>query len=411
MLLGAFINFGHSEPPIKMSKVWLNDVPAYAGLAAVDAYIGATEPRQDGNIEYGGAHVIEDLIAGRPVRLKATSYGTDCYPRKDIDTYISLKTVNQAYMYNPRNAYQNYGVATNSSERTLFTYMGKLLPHYGNATYSSAGQLSPLLKDPKLRTIGIGTRIFLGGAPRLCGLGGHPVQDQFAVKNGVPVARPAHLAVIGDLKQMSSEFVRALNFKNYGVSLGRRPRRPDPDTGRGRDALRLGPGRPDLRSGARLCHPIQDPQADPRGQLRRASLREHRDQRQEGQDLLAVLVREGKAVAETLKKQIAKGEFLLTQAVAPLPEGEGQGPLDVIAKRRCADGHEEVSADLHTRSWSNEPITYRMVKDFDLMINILRAEIDEGGQMLDRDGGKAPDPEGGEYLKDAGSRSRSSRST
>ncbi len=43
---GAFINFGHSEPPIKMGKVWLNDVPAYGGLAAVDAYIGATEPRE-----------------------------------------------------------------------------------------------------------------------------------------------------------------------------------------------------------------------------------------------------------------------------------------------------------------------------------------------------------------------------
>ncbi|MCU0861075.1 MAG: homocysteine biosynthesis protein, partial [Methanomassiliicoccales archaeon] len=113
---GAFINFGHSEPPIKMTKVWLNDVPAYTGIAAVDAYIGATELREDGNMEYGGAHVIEDLVARRPVRLRATSYGTDCYPRKEIDTYISLATVNQAYMYNPRNSYQNYGVASNSSE-------------------------------------------------------------------------------------------------------------------------------------------------------------------------------------------------------------------------------------------------------------------------------------------------------
>lgn len=30
----------------------------------------------------------------------------------------------------------------------------------------------------------------------------------------------------------------------------------------------------------------------------------------------------------------------------------------------------------------NEPITYRMVKDFDLMINILRAEIDDSGGKL-----------------------------
>ncbi len=37
--------------------------------------------------------------------------------------------------------------------------MGTLLPHTGNITYSTAGALSPLLKDPHLRTIGIGTRI------------------------------------------------------------------------------------------------------------------------------------------------------------------------------------------------------------------------------------------------------------
>jgi len=44
---GAFINFGHTKPPIKAAKVWLNDVPAYAGLAAVDIYVGATEPTFD----------------------------------------------------------------------------------------------------------------------------------------------------------------------------------------------------------------------------------------------------------------------------------------------------------------------------------------------------------------------------
>ena len=44
---GAFMNFGHASPPIKASKVWINNVPAYGGLAAVDIYIGATEPTAD----------------------------------------------------------------------------------------------------------------------------------------------------------------------------------------------------------------------------------------------------------------------------------------------------------------------------------------------------------------------------
>ncbi len=217
---GAFLNFGHSEPPIKMQKVWLNDVPAYTGLAAVDAYIGATELREGDGMEYGGAHVIEALINGDPIKLRATAYGTDCYPRKEISTYISLKTINQAYLYNPRNAYQNYAVATNSSSRPLFTYMGNLLPNFGNATYSNAGQLSPLLKDPKLRTIGIGTRIFLGGGVGYVSWEGTQYKTTVQTKNGVPVGAARSLAVTGDLRGMSTEYIRALNFHGYGVTLG-----------------------------------------------------------------------------------------------------------------------------------------------------------------------------------------------
>jgi uncharacterized protein (DUF39 family) len=46
---GAVFNFGHADPPIKFKKVWLNDVEAYAGLAAVDAFLGATKPSETRN--------------------------------------------------------------------------------------------------------------------------------------------------------------------------------------------------------------------------------------------------------------------------------------------------------------------------------------------------------------------------
>ncbi len=217
---GAFINFGHSDPPIKMAKAWLNDVPAYAGIAAVDVYVGATEPSETEGIKYGGAHVIEDLISGKPVKLKAISQGTDCYPRKEIETFITRDTINQAYLYNPRNAYQNYAVATNSSNRTIYTYMGKLLPRFTNATYSSAGQLSPLLNDPYYRTIGIGTRIFLGGGEGFVSWTGtqhNPARERLA--NGTPVGLAGTIAVTGDLKEMSSRYIRAAVFEKYGVSM------------------------------------------------------------------------------------------------------------------------------------------------------------------------------------------------
>jgi len=173
---GVFLNLGHSKPRIKLGggKAYLNGVPVYTGLAAVDIYLGASALPEDdprnriypGRFSYGGGHVIEDLVAGRDVKLVATSYGTDCYPRKNLETWININDLNEAILFNPRNASQNYNVAVNLSDKVIYTYMGMLRPRLGNANYSSAGQLSPLLNDPYYQTIGVGTRIFLGGGRR-----------------------------------------------------------------------------------------------------------------------------------------------------------------------------------------------------------------------------------------------------
>ncbi|MGD9211936.1 MAG: homocysteine biosynthesis protein, partial [Desulfobacteraceae bacterium] len=169
---GAFINFGHSKPGIKASKVWLNNVPAYGGIAAVDCFIGATEPCEDdplnkvypGEFSYGGGHVIHDLVAGKKVFLKALAYGTACYPNKRIEKKLTLDDLPYATLCNPRNGYQNYNCAINLTPKTIYTYMGTLKPRGSNASYCSAGQLSPMFNDPYYKTIGLGTRIFLGGA-------------------------------------------------------------------------------------------------------------------------------------------------------------------------------------------------------------------------------------------------------
>lgn len=217
---GAFINFGHADPPIKMTKIWLNNVPAYGGIAAVDAYIGATELSDDRGLEYGGAHVIEDLISGKKVKLRAISSGTDCYPRKDIETIITKDDLNQFYLFNPRNAYQNYVVAVNSSNRLIYTYMGTLLPNFGNATYTTSSQLSPLINDPFYRTIGIGTRIFLGGAIGYVAWQGtqhNPKQERDL--NGIPITLGGTLALIGDAKKMQRRYIRAASFQKYGTTM------------------------------------------------------------------------------------------------------------------------------------------------------------------------------------------------
>ncbi len=217
---GVILNFGHSDPPIRMQKVWLNDVEAYAGLAAVDVYLGATQLSERQGMEYGGAHVIEDLISGKKIKLKAISRGTDCYPRREIESYITKKSINQAILFNPRNGYQNYNVAVNTSERKIYTYMGILLPDLGNASFSTSGQLSPLLNDPEFTTIGIGTRIFLGGAQGYIVWEGTQFYPQ-AIKDesGKSIHKGGTLAVIGDLKEMSTDYIRAAVFKGYGVTL------------------------------------------------------------------------------------------------------------------------------------------------------------------------------------------------
>lgn len=217
---GAFINFGHSDPPIRMSEIILNNVSAYGGLAAVDTYIGATEPSADKGIEYGGAHVICDLIDGKPIHLEAHSQGTDCYPRKDIDTYITKDSINEAYLYNPRNCYQNYSAAINTSQKLLHTYMGVLKPDRGNINYSTSGELSPLLNDPYLRTIGIGTKIFLAGAPGYVSWQGTQfITEKPRGENGVPLSPSATLAVIGDIKLMTTEYIKPAVIQGYGTSL------------------------------------------------------------------------------------------------------------------------------------------------------------------------------------------------
>lgn len=225
---GAFVNFGHTAPTIKASKVWLNDVPAYAGIAAVDCYIGATESCEDdplnkvypGEFSYGGGHVIEDLVAGKKVHLKAEAYGTDCYPNRMVEKKISLRTLPQATLCNPRNGYQNYNCAINLTDRTIYTYMGALKPKASNANYCSAGQLSPLFNDPYYQTIGLGTRIFLGGAQGYITWYGTQHNPSIKrTKRGLPIKPAGTLWAMGDLKKMSPKWLVGASLQGYGCSL------------------------------------------------------------------------------------------------------------------------------------------------------------------------------------------------
>jgi uncharacterized protein (DUF39 family) len=335
---GAVINIGHATPRMKIASAWLNGVSAYGGLAAVDLYVGATEVARDdplnkvfpGKFRYGGGHVIEDLIRGRDVTLEAEAYGTDCYPLRQLRTLINIKDLNNAFLVNPRNCYQNYGVAVNrSSNRTIYTYMGILRPNMKNANYCSAGLLSPLLNDPYYRTIGIGTRIFLGGAIGYVYYYGtqhspnNPRNDK-----GVPRGGAGTLAVTGDLKKMSPDFLRGVSMTGYGTSLAVGIGIPIPvldeemaactgvsDEDIYAPVIDYSEDYPNMK-GAPLCHVSY-------GQLRSGQIEVSGRIVETGSISSLPKARE---IAGILKQWILDGSFLLTEPVEPLPtEGSEVG--------------------------------------------------------------------------------------
>ncbi len=329
---GAYFNIGHTKPKIKLGggRTYLNDVPAYTGLAAVDLFLGATalpddDPRNKiypGEFNYGGGHVIEELVAGKDVKLEATAYGTDCYPRKKLESWVNIKDLNEAVLFNIRNAYQNYNVAANASDKTIYTYMGMLRAELGNINYCSAGQLSPLLNDPYYKTIGIGTRIFLGGGSGFVAWQGTQHNpDVPRTKKGVPRGGAGTLAVIGDLKQMDPRWLVGTSMLGYGCTL----------------TVGVGVPIPILSeeilsyttvTDAEIFAPVIDyssdyPNMKPEtlGEVSYAELKSGRVKLKGEEIPTASLSSYPRAVeiAQTLKEWIKGGKFLLTQPVAPLP--------------------------------------------------------------------------------------------
>lgn len=330
---GAIINLGHTDPPIKIRRCWIDNVPVYSGFGAVDLYLGATQPMeaQDGEEmrDRGGGHVIADLIAGLPVQVKALGQVTDCYPRASFETTITRETINQFYLFNPRNLYQNFIVGVNGGDRPLFTYLGPLQPRLNNAVYSNPGAISPLLNDPDLQLIGIGTKIFLGGGVGYVAWEGtqhFPLQKR--LPNRTPVGPAATLALIGDAKQMSNRWVRGCYFKSYGPSL----------------MLGVGIPLPVINEEVVAHCAVQDkelvaPIVDfsiPRrvrptfGLVSYAQLKSGRitldGKAVRTAPLASVFL--SRQVAQELKQWIEKGEFTLTEAVTSIPNDRAFLPQD-----------------------------------------------------------------------------------
>ncbi|MGV2827602.1 homocysteine biosynthesis protein [Myxosarcina sp. GI1(2024)] len=330
---GAVINIGHTDPPIKIRQCWLDGVPAYAGFGAVDLYLGATAtPDLDRDLievnssnrsvcQRGGGHVIEDLVAGKPIQLKALGQQTDCYPRAKFENIITKETVNQFYLFNPRNLYQNFIVGVNGGDRPLFTYLGPLQPRLGNAVYSCPGAISPLLNDPDLNHVGIGSKVFLGGGIGYVAWEGtqhFPLQKRLS--NGTPIGPAATVALIGDAKQMAPRWVRGCYFKNYGSSLMLGVGIPIPVLSK--ETLRLC-----AVSDRDIVAPVIDFSIPRRvrptfGLVTYEELKQGRITIEGRKVRVAPLasIALSRQIAELLKQWVETGEFTLTEPISPLPK-------------------------------------------------------------------------------------------
>ncbi len=329
---GAYFNIGHTKPKIKLGggRTYLNDVPAYTGLAAVDLFLGATalpddDPRNKiypGEFNYGGGHVIEELVAGKNVKLEATAYGTDCYPRKKLESWVNIKDLNEAVLFNIRNAYQNYNVAANASDKTIYTYMGMLRAELGNINYCSAGQLSPLLNDPYYKTIGIGTRIFLGGGSGFVAWQGTQHNpDVPRTDKGVPRGGAGTLAVIGDLKQMSPRWLVGTSMLGYGCTLTVGVGVPIPILSEEILGYTTVTDAEIFAAVIDYSSDYPNMKADILGEVSYGQLKSGKVKLKGKEIPTASLSSYPRAVeiAQTLKEWIKDGKFLLTQPVASLP--------------------------------------------------------------------------------------------
>jgi len=150
----------------RAAKVFLNGVEAYPGpcpnerIGLIDAIVFAT--RSSRSLPgYGGGHLLQDLCAGREVKVEVETDGG-----QHLETTIRLNQIPHAVLHGSRHAFRNYVGFVNPSDQPMATIFSSLPlpPHLGGATACGCGEFNPIEKDPQLRTIGVGTRVLVNGA-------------------------------------------------------------------------------------------------------------------------------------------------------------------------------------------------------------------------------------------------------
>lgn len=213
-----YLNFGQTDPLIYFSDAYINGVPAYP-LGPTDLAVSCVVHSPE-NPEYGGAHVLEDLVKRKDLHLKANGKNLEVFPNKQFESWFNLKDLNQARLILNQGINQNNIVATNSGDKDINSHMGTLIGHLENSTYNSSSFLNPLINDPFCKTIGIGTKVWVGGAQGfVVGSGSNHNPLQKRNKQGIPVGPGITLSLLADIEHMQAKWVRGGYLKSFGPVL------------------------------------------------------------------------------------------------------------------------------------------------------------------------------------------------
>lgn len=213
-----YMSFGQTDPLIYFSEAYLNNVPAYP-TGPTDLILSCVAFSKD-KPEYGGAHIIEELVGGKDIHLKAAGKNLQVFPNKDFETWFKLDDLNCVNLFLNQAINQNDIVAANSGDVDISSHMGTLIAHLENSTYNSSSFLNPLINDPLCKTIGVGTRIWIaGGVGYVTGYGTNHNPAQRKNDSGVPVGNAVTLSAIGDLRGMQKKWIRGGYLKSFSPVL------------------------------------------------------------------------------------------------------------------------------------------------------------------------------------------------
>ena len=180
-------------------KIWLNGVPAYPGpcpnerLGIVDVVVYGTAHSISQPRRYGGGHLFRELVEGKEVEVKVENNSGKMFMNR-----IRINDLKTARMFTTRSAFKNYMAFLNSKEdevESIFS-VTKLKGPYKEISVSGCGEINPIENDPKLRTIGVGTKVLLNGAP------GHIIGEGTRSSEGKP-----NLSIVADMFEMDPMFM------------------------------------------------------------------------------------------------------------------------------------------------------------------------------------------------------------